>query len=189
MIVFDFDKTLTNKDTLFGFYKTASSNGPLLFGCKRAVLLLVAVLYKGRIVSNTSLKRVGVFLFLRGKTKDAISQAARSYCDHIQLNDLYETVYLQTAAKDRLIISASMIDYLNIVFPGEQVYGSTLRFRDDKVSGLLKNMYGKNKLEALRDAGISGLEAVYTDSNSDSPLIELAEHAYLVQDSHILKIK
>jgi hypothetical protein len=55
VIVFDFDKTLTKKDTLFGFYKFVSVNN-LSFKFKRLILLFFSILYKLRIIKNNQLK-------------------------------------------------------------------------------------------------------------------------------------
>ena len=68
IIVFDFDKTLTFKDTLFGFYKIVNKNSSI-FLIKRLLLLIGAFLYKFKIIDNDSLKSFGIFLFLKGKDK------------------------------------------------------------------------------------------------------------------------
>ncbi|MEL7221759.1 MAG: haloacid dehalogenase-like hydrolase [Bacteroidota bacterium] len=186
MHVFDFDKTLTNQDTLFGFYREAS-RGDVFFGLKRLLLLGCAILYKINIINNDQLKQVGVYLFLNGKTKDAIAQAAIAYAQQMKLNDIYHNNYLSTPPDERMIISASLEEYLSVVFPQERLLGSSLKYTAGKVSGLKQNMYKQQKATALQALNILRIEKVYTDSFSDQPLMEMAKEVALIKNGIIVK--
>jgi len=55
-VVFDFDKTLTYKDTLLGFYKECTPN--LILWCvKFAMYLFFMCLTKIKLINNTALKK------------------------------------------------------------------------------------------------------------------------------------
>lgn len=187
MHVFDFDKTLTNKDTLFGFYKRVGKGDPW-FGPKRLVLLISSVLYKLRLISNTTLKRIGVNLFLKGVSRSRISEVAEGYAKEIQLNDIYSKHYQECPRDERCIISASLVEYLSFVFPGEMVYGSELEFSGEVVAGLKTNMYRKEKLNCVKRMGFHNIKTLFTDSYADSYLMDIALTVCLVRNGEIIKM-
>jgi len=185
MVVFDFDKTLINKDTLFGFYKTVHGDG-LIFKIKHFVLLVFAVFYKLKIINNDKLKMIGISLFLKGKTKEEIETAAINYAKTLNLNQLYENTFLNTPKEKRIVISASPLVYLEKVFPGERVLGTLLTYRQNKVRGLKKNCYGKNKVDFLKEILPDlNIDKVYSDSMSDKPLFEKSKKYYIVKNAKL----
>lgn len=188
MIVFDFDKTLTDKDTLFGFYKEVHPKG-LSFSLKRMALLAVAVAMKLKIVGNDNLKKVGVFLFLKGRSETKIREAAKRYAKNIKLNPIYDSDFLLACPSKRIIISASFDLYLKELFPTEQIIGSTLTFKDEKVHSLGTNAYGNQKNELLKKMGVIQIDCLYTDSYSDKPLMDISKSVFLVRNGKKEKIK
>ncbi|WP_421947811.1 HAD family hydrolase [Phaeodactylibacter xiamenensis] len=185
MVVFDFDKTLTNEDTLWGFYKEVDSSN-LFFSFKRGIILFFAILHKVKIINNTVLKKIGVRLFLKGKSRDYLLKKAITYTQKIPLNNIYSIHFLSVPKEKRLIISASFDVYLSILFLGERVIGSSLYFEKGKVLGLEKNMYGEQKKLVLKENGIETIEALYTDSYSDKPLMEIANCINIVKNGTIV---
>ena len=183
--VFDFDKTLTHEDTLFGFYKTVAEGDPL-FSIKRMVLIIAGVLYKARLLNNRTIKRIGVSLFLKGVTRDELEVAAQNYCEKIELNDIYSQHYQKTVC-EKWIVSASPEIYLRHLFPGDRVAGSTFTFSGNKVTGLKTNMFGKEKRRFLRKNGITHIHEFYTDSITDKPLIDMSENVYIVNQGSIIR--
>ncbi|MDH3378185.1 MAG: haloacid dehalogenase-like hydrolase [Gammaproteobacteria bacterium] len=187
MAVFDFDKTLTDRDTLFGFYRTAAGGDPL-FGLKRVLLIAAGVLYKTGLVNNRTLKHVGIYLFLKGKTRDELEIAARRYCEQIELNDIYLNHY-QKINGQKWIVSASPEIYLRHLFPGDQVAGTTFTFSGNKVMGLETNMFGQEKKRFLGEKGITHIHKLYTDSMADKSLMDISEDVYIVNKGHITQLK
>lgn len=185
MIVFDFDRTLINNDTLFGFYRAANKGG-FIFKLKHFVLVGAAILYKLRFLSNDSLKALGVFLFLRGKKHDDLHQVALRYCKKLNLNDIYYSHYLETDPDKRLIISASLDIYLTPLFSKENLLASSLNFKNGRVSSLAFNCYADAKVIRFnRKYPGRAIEGLYTDSFSDAPLIRLAKHTFIVKNGKI----
>ena len=189
LVGFDFDKTLTDKDTIFGFYRSVSTNN-FVFSIKRVLYLGFVLALKLRIISNFRLKQMGVFLFLRGYKVSEILDAAKIYSTQIDLNEIYTRHFLMVEPKDRFIISASFEEYLQFVFPNEKVFASSLSYRNGKALGLKSNLYGQKKKELLQQIEeIHSLFAFYTDSYSDQPLMDISENVYLVRKGEVTKIK
>ena len=185
--VFDFDKTLTNRDTLFGFYRAVAADDPL-FHLKRKLLLAAGVLYKIGIIKNYTLKRVGICLFLKGTTRDELETAAKKYADQIELNEIYFDYFLKIDS-EKWIVSASPEIYLRHLFPGDHVAGTTFTYRGNKVLGLQTNMFGREKRNFLENKGITRIHSLYTDSIADKWLMEISENIYLVDQGHIVHSK
>jgi phosphoserine phosphatase len=185
--VFDFDKTLTDSDTLFGYYRTVSKSDRL-FILKRILLLASGVLYKAGVIKNSTLKRVGISLFLKGRTRIELEIAAKKYVKQIKLNDIYHNHYMKTEG-EKWVVSASPEIYLRHLFTGEQVAGTTFTYSGDKVQGLAVNMFGREKRKYLNEKGIGHIGELYTDSQTDKPLMEISEKIYLINQGHIIQSK
>lgn len=183
--VFDFDKTLTDKDTLIGFYRTAAGSDQLFFA-KRLLLLAAGVLYKAGLIRNDLLKSVGISLFLKGITRIDLEAAARKYAKDIELNGIYRDHY-QSGEGEKWIVSAAPEVYLKHLFPGEKVAGTTFRYSGGKVKGLDVNMFGSEKKRFLSEKGIENLYEFYTDSASDKPLMNISEKVFLVKAGSIIQ--
>ena len=177
---FDFDKTLTNVDTIFGFYKQTNKRN-FFFVIKHSLLLFAAIIYKLKLIDNEDLKKIGVKLFLVGKSRIEIINGAKEYSKKIKLNQIYFNNFLTIKKEQRIIISASFEEYLEFIFPEEKIVGSRLSFKNDKVTGLDRNMYGSSKSKFLLKNNIEKLESFYTDSYSDLPLMKMASNIYLIE--------
>ncbi len=188
MQVFDFDKTLIDKDTLFGFYRFVASKAPF-FSLKRLILRAAAVVYKMGMLSNDDLKALGIRLFLKGKTRESIEQAGKEYAQTLSLNEIYNAFYKDLDSQLKIVISASFEEYLKFVFPQERVLGSKLSYKDGRVKGLALNMYGPNKRQALKEVGILKVDQFFTDSYADRPLMEISSLVYLIKNGKVTIIK
>jgi HAD superfamily phosphoserine phosphatase-like hydrolase len=187
VIVFDFDKTLTEKDTLFDFYKSVSPS-KLSFSIKYPLFLLVAIATKLGFISNYSLKKAGVRFYLYGIEKKQVEKIANAYSSQIALNEIYHKEFFKYAPDDVLIMSASYEEYLKPLFLNYLVVGSKLRYDlNNRVDGIELNMYGKNKQKWLFDNGITEIDILYTDSISDKPLMDIAKTTILVKDNKMQK--
>lgn len=186
MHVFDFDKTLISRDSLFGFYKIVCS-GRRSLRLKKFILLITAILYKLRICSNKRLKAVGIFLFLKGCEQKWLESQAENYASKIELNDLFYSVYSEIPKHEKYVLSAAPSVYLSKIFNGDNVAGTELNYRNDRVQNLACNMYGEEKANYLKSIGYNRIEALYTDSYADKPLMEMANRVYIVKNGQIVK--
>lgn len=180
VVVFDFDKTLTVEDTLFGFYRF-SSKSKIIFLLKYPLMLTAAAAFKFGIISNLTLKKIGVQLYLRGYTKQSIDKLGREYSEKIEFNDVYQNEFFKYSPKQVIIISASLEDYLKPLFSNYNVVGSRLLYdSENRVLGLERNMYGLNKKKWLFKNGIREVDIFYTDSYSDQPVIDISDRTFIV---------
>lgn len=179
---FDFDKTLTYQDSLLGFFREVSPS-TIAFRLRWVPFLAVAVLHKLKLASNDQLKAAGVALFLKGKGREEIHAAAQRYATKIKYNDLYRRLPEVTAkATTVIIVTASFEEYVGVIFPQApySVIGARLAWQNDRVVGLERNCYAAQKVDALEQIGITSVDEFYTDSESDRPVMNLAQRVFMV---------
>ena len=182
--VFDFDNTLTYRDTLLGFYVHCNRGSQLVLVCKLGIYLAFALLHKLSLLSNDALKHLGVRLFLRGASEKWIRDKAREYSGQIELNCVYHD-YL-SRFDSVYIVTASFREYVEHVFPNQKVIGSELMYRDGKVAAVRVNCHGKTKVKMLKSAGVDQCDCFFTDSRKDLPVAQIATKAFLVRGDEVL---
>ena len=84
-----------------------------------------------------------------------------------------------------MIVTASFEEYIGILLPTEWIVASKLSYKENKVTGLERNMYKTKKKSALLNLGIDKIERFYTDSESDSSVMELSEKVFMVSGDQI----
>ena len=185
--LFDFDKTLTYKDTLFGFYEIC--NGGKISFSKKIIYFFTSFLNYINLISNTNFKKIGVKLFLVGKRKSEIESYSILYSKKILLNELYFNVFKK--CKNKIIITASFENYVKKIFDNDDsvtTYGSSLSYdKNLKVMGLKKNLFGFCKKKHLLNEGFKSFSSFYTDSMSDKYLFSMSKEVYLVNDGKYKK--
>jgi phosphoserine phosphatase len=179
VIVFDFDKTLSYSDTLFGFFSSASKKN-IAYPFKVLTYVFTMVLAKFKLLSNTKLKHIGIVLFLKGMNQDQLNLAALNYSRNIKLNTLYNE--FNFLSKDTIyIVSASFVDYLKPLFPNNvKVLGSQLLFKNGKIIGLKENCFKAQKTAVLLKENIEVIDVTYTDSYSDFSLASMSKKTVIV---------
>jgi phosphoserine phosphatase len=137
------------------------------------------ILTKFKLISNDALKEGGVKLFLKGKSKDEVERVAKNYAKTIKTNKVYK----EMSFEDRvLIVSASFEEYLKPLFPKNvEIVASKLKYKDNKVEGVLFNCYSKKKIDALKQKSVEEIDRFYTDSYSDKPLAKISKEIVLVR--------
>jgi phosphoserine phosphatase len=184
IVVFDFDRTLTYRDTLLGFYVACSRKDAARF-IKLAFYLILMAAHKFKVVSNHRLKQCGVHLFLKGKSKEFINECAEVYSGKISLNMVHATEFGKY--KKPYVISASFAEYLKPLFPEATIICSEIEFNNNNVKCLKKNCHGVAKYQIVSDMGIRHIDKLYTDSASDLPLARISGEIYLVKGDRIIK--
>ena len=64
------------------------------------------------------------------------------------------------------------------------VYGSEIKYVDNKVNSLEFNCYGKNKLNLLLEKNIKAIDVFYTDSLSDYPVAKISKKIIIVKNDN-----
>ena len=188
IIVFDFDKTLTKKDTLFGFF-LFNANKNFFFYFKVAYYCFLMVLAKLNLIKNEKLKSRGVQLFLSPLSKEELKFKFENYHKTITFNSLYSSLDFAEDA-NYFVLSASFQDYIRPIFPNfVNVMGSTIKYKDDFAQGLLFNCYKEGKVQLLKTQDIQEIDILYTDNFSDFELAKMAKEIIIVNANRLIKCK
>ena len=187
LFAFDFDGTLTTRDTLIAFIRYACGTPRFLLGFLLHAPLLV--LMKLRLYSNGKAKLRLFSWFFRGmpiETFDALCQSFASTHRHLLRP---ETVRLLQQAlsegSEVLVVSASIDNWVQPFFPAVTVLGTQIEVIDGRLSGrfLTPNCYGQEKVRrilALHPDRSAYRLTAYGDSRGDRELLAFADEAHLV---------
>ena len=187
LFAFDFDGTLTTRDTLIAFIRYACGTPRFLLGFLLHAPLLV--LMKLRLYSNGKAKQRLFSWFFRGmpiETFDTLCQSFASTHRHLLRP---ETVRLLQQAlsegSEVLVVSASIDNWVQPFFPAVTVLGTQIEVIDGRLSGrfLTPNCYGQEKVRrilALHPDRSAYRLTAYGDSRGDRELLAFADEAHLV---------
>ena len=186
-IIFDFDKTLTLKDTNFSFF--------IFNGRKKSFFIIRIIIYiffrflcKIKLVTNLQLKNVGLMLFYRNVNEKNFLKISKKFAQTIELNNNLNIV-LQKYKKmdyDVIISSASFEYYINYLYPDIKVIGTTLNFNNGKVK-IKNHNYKSEKKNNLLKCGYNSIDILYTDSKSDIHIAKISKEINLVVNENIIK--
>ena len=187
LFAFDFDGTLTTRDTLIAFIRYTCGTPRFLFGFLLHAPLLV--LMKLRLYSNGKAKQRLFSWFFRGmpiETFDALCQSFALSHRHLLRP---ETVRLLQQAlsegSEVLVVSASIDNWVQPFFPSVTVLGTQIEVIDGRLTGrfLTPNCYGQEKVRrilALHPVRSSYRLTAYGDSRGDRELLAFADVAHLI---------
>ena len=187
VFAFDFDGTLTTRDTLIAFIRYACGTPRFLLGFLLHAPLLM--LMKLRLYSNGKAKQRLFSWFFRGmpiETFDALCQSFALSHRHLLRP---ETVRLLQQAlsegSEVLVVSASIDNWVQPFFPAVTVLGTQIEVIDGRLSGrfLTPNCYGQEKVRrilALHPDRSAYRLTAYGDSRGDRELLAFADEAHLV---------
>ena len=185
---FDFDGTLTTRDTLFAFIRHAKGTAALVWGLLVHVPMLVAM--KMGLYNNGKAKERLLGWFFKGTAE----QEFEAMCQHFAADSAH---LLRPAAVDAIseavsegcrvvVVSASIDRWVCPFFsnmPQVEVTGTQMEVRNGKLTGrfLGENCYGPQKVEKLRallgDRSHYHLTA-FGDSRGDRELLAYADEQH-----------
>jgi hypothetical protein len=176
MIVFDFDKTLTYRDTTLPFLAFGLSPMQSMF-CYISYYSL-ALLVKLKILDVLSLKTLMVKWRFRRYDDHGWKLHCKEFSAVIKTNSIYnQTNWNQS---NLVVASASFKEVLLHLFPSSVlVIGSEVKI--EKKISITKHAMGVQKAEHLRAEGIESFDRLYTDSLADLPLMKMAREVVWVQ--------
>lgn len=188
IIVYDFDKTLTNYDTTLPFFLYCSKKKPFGF-IKLPFFFCVKIMSKFRLITVKREKEIGLKLFCSKKYSDFKNDAI-TFSEKIVLNDLYREDFQNNEFENNKIIvaSAAFKDIIDCLFPNSINYGTTLKV-DNRglIIGIDIHPFNKEKLEVLNKSGIYHIEKFYTDSENDIYVSEISKNTFWVKNGEIVK--
>jgi phosphatidylglycerophosphatase C len=185
---FDFDGTITTKDTLLEFIKFSKGNFRFFIGFLLNAHYLVA--YKLKIISNhTAKEKILSFFFRNTSTEDF-----KKYCNAfsrkilprlIRPKAMEEIKRLQQKNTIVVVVSASPENWIEEWANKNKLHliGSRLEMSQGKLTGKLsgKNCHGNEKVNRICQAyNLSeyNIIAAYGDSKGDKPMLGLAINAH-----------
>lgn len=184
LVLFDFDGTITNKDSLFVFTRFAKGNFRFFFSM--LYLALPMVLQKINLLTAQHTKEVFLAHFFRNKNyadfKNLCFQFKEQALSSIIRPKALSAILSHKQAGDRiLIVSASPQDW---IIPwatqfGIEVLATQLEIQDDRLTGRIigKNCNGIEKVNRIsQHVKLSDYKQViaYGDSAGDHQMFELA---------------
>ena len=194
LFAFDFDGTLTTRDTLIAFIRYACGTPRFLLGFLLHAPLLV--LMKLRLYSNGKAKQRLFSWFFRGMPLEAFDALCQSFAStHRHLLRPETVCLLQQALSEGaevLVVSASIDNWVRPFFSTFHIPHSTFHILctqieviDGRLTGrfLTPNCYGQEKVRrilALYPDRSSYHLTAYGDSRGDRELLAFAAEAHMV---------
>jgi phosphatidylglycerophosphatase C len=189
LALFDFDGTLTTKDTLLEFIKFYKGTASFYTGF--LLLSPVMVLFKAGLLANWKAKQLMLQYFIGKHDREAFQKACNEFARIkipalIRPEALERLRYHQAQGDEVAIVSASpenwirgfsdSIQPVRLIATQLEVSGNTIT---GKILG--KNCFGPEKACRIREvydlAGFDQISA-YGDSNGDREMLELSNRPY-----------
>ncbi|WP_022851521.1 HAD family hydrolase [Limisalsivibrio acetivorans] len=191
LVLFDFDGTLTNTDSLLDFAKYYK--GRWLFYLFMTALSPLLIMYKTKLISGHRMKEIFLSLFFAGEIYDKFQNKACNYSRYIIPTILREdtTKILNQHREngDRIIVvSASLNDYLHIWCKeqGLELLSTKIEVTQGKLTGKIKghNCNGFEKAKRIKE--LLKLEDytdiyAYGNGSGDLEMLELANFKFMVK--------
>ena len=182
---FDFDGTLTTKDTLIEFIRYAKGSMDLGLGFLRYAHLLV--LMKLGLYPNYKAKQKVFAYFFKETTLDDFNALCKEFAassSNLLRPNAIEAIDLATKeGSEVLIVSASIDNWVQLFFPQVKVLGTQIEVIDGKLTGrfMTKNCYGQEKVNRILSLHPNRQEyhlTAYGDSRGDREMLAFADESY-----------
>lgn len=184
--VFDFDGTLTLKDSMMSIIIYQRGKMGLIWALLRQIHL-VALMFL-RLYSNQKTKERLLAYCFGGMREDDFAAFCQRFADahsHIMNPEMQETLRKAQQECDYVfVISASPVQWVSRFVPGVTVLASQMEVVDGRITGRLlsKNCYGQEKVNRLLDALPDIKEhrndyyiTAYGDSRGDMEMLAFAD--------------
>lgn len=185
---FDFDGTITSKDSLLEFIKY--SKGDFAFYAGFALHAPVLVAYKLQIISNQRAKEI-MLRFFFGKMKvEEFEELCRNFSADvmpmlIREKALKEISKLQDSGADVVVVSASpenwLVQWCNSI--GVKCIATRMLFNDNRVTGKIdgQNCHGKEKVRRIKELyDLDSYSKIYCygDTPGDRYMLSLGNYRF-----------
>ena len=186
--VFDFDGTLTTKDTFVQFIRHCFGQWKTL--CGFLLYSPFLVLYKLRLIRNDVVKQMVFSFFFKGMRKSLFESKCKEFVNRIdEITNREAMNKLNFHIKNghtAIIISASIDNWIHpwAELNGiSQVLGTKIEIEGDVLTGRFSspNCFGDQKVVRLKEYFPNWSDTVfyaYGDSSGDKELLEFADYSY-----------
>lgn len=181
---FDFDGTITTKDTLLEFIKFYKGTGFFYLGFLLYSPFLIA--YKLKLIPNFVAKQKVLRHFFKGEDVETFQNKCDAFSDSVlpkllRPKALKEIEKLRAANATIVIVSASAENWIKKWAADNNLLlmGTKLAILDNKITGSLdgKNCYGDEKVCRIEEQySLAAFTEIYCygDSSGDKPMLQLA---------------
>ncbi|HEY6956906.1 MAG TPA: HAD-IB family hydrolase [Flavisolibacter sp.] len=185
---FDFDGTITKKDTLLEFIKFTKGSFGFYLGFLLNLPYLIA--YKLKIISNQSAKEKVLRFFFHGIAIEEFNRRCQEFAEQVvpklvRTKALDEIERLKAMDIKVVVVSASPENWIEQWTKrlGLELIASRLEVSGGKVTGKIlgKNCHGDEKVVRIKevyDLTNYNIIAAYGDSGGDKPMLALADQAH-----------
>jgi phosphatidylglycerophosphatase C len=185
---FDFDGTITTKDTLLEFIKYSRGTFNFYTGFALNSPWLIAM--KLKLISNQTAKERILSWFFRGADANAFQQQCDGFATKIlpvllRPKALREIESLRQANAIVVIVSASPENWIRhwAGSNGLNLIATRLQLRENKLTGKIldRNCYGNEKVTRIQaEYQLPDYTTIhaYGDSSGDKPMLQLANKAF-----------
>ena len=188
LALFDFDGTITTKDSIMDFVRFAV--GPFKFLIGVVLLSPLLVGYALRLVSNTFIKEFGFKLFFRNWDFSRFSKITSDYSrlrlpKLIREKALKQITWHKSQGHHVVVVTASFEEILADWCRNQQIdlISNTLDIQDGYITGKIKNenCYGPGKAEKIvKILDLKQYSHIYAygDSDGDRAMFALADESF-----------
>ncbi|WPV64982.1 HAD family hydrolase [Chitinophaga sp. LS1] len=185
---FDFDGTITTKDTLFEIIRFHKGSAVLNIGM--ALLSPALVAFKMNLISTQRMKEMVFRFFFGGTQIDTFRDKCAAFCAE-KLPELVKENALQAIRQHLLqghqvaVVTASAEEWVEpwCSSLGIVCIGTRLEVRNALITGKIQglNCNGPEKVERIKQTfDLNGYDDIYAygDTNGDKPMLEMAKYGY-----------
>lgn len=188
LILFDFDGTITTKDTLMEFIRFYHGTTKFLLG-----LLIVSPilgLFILKLIPNWKAKEKVLWIFFKGENMNEFNQKCEAFCKRV-LPKLIRPKAIEEISNHKnenaevAVISASAENWVRPWCKAQGIgcLATHLEVKDGKLTGRIEgfNCYGPEKENRIRSCyTLTDYDEIYAygDSNGDKEMLALAHHQF-----------
>ncbi|WP_196891534.1 HAD family hydrolase [Aureivirga marina] len=188
LAIFDFDGTLTTKDTMFEFIKFTHGSTKMYVGF--LLRSFYVKLYFLKIISNEKLKEIMMAYFFEGKTKEWLDTQSELFfkekgLEMMRKEAVDKLIWHQKENHEIYIVSASISIWVKpfAEYYGVKLIATEFEFENSVFKGKLKtrNCYGEEKVHRLsEEVDLNSFKDIYAygDSSGDKGILRIANHKF-----------
>jgi phosphatidylglycerophosphatase C len=186
--LFDFDGTITEKDTMIEFI--IFSFGYFKFVSGLILLSPVLMVYKLSLISNFKAKQILLSYFFKGMHIIKFNQLAEDYCSSkiekiIKNKAMKRIMWHKKNGHLIVVVTASILNWIKPWCDKNQIeiIATELEVKNSIITGLLstKNCYGKEKVSRIKQKfELSSFNTIYAygDSKGDKEMLDIASNKH-----------
>uniref|UniRef100_UPI00404867AF HAD family hydrolase n=1 Tax=Algoriphagus sp. TaxID=1872435 RepID=UPI00404867AF len=188
LALFDFDGTITSKDSLFDFIRYAVGDFRFFFGI--LLLLPMFVVYKLKIIPNYVAKEELITYFFKGYKDDVFINLAKEYSltklDNLVRAKAIDRILWHKKQGHKVVVVSASIDYW--LSPWCKLYNidllsTKLEINNGIITGKFSgnNCYGAEKVKQINNYyNLADFDYIfaYGDSRGDKEMLEIANESF-----------